>query len=120
MLFISKLMKKARAIGTNAMLYYGPVLTWGYGFQSVWKGPREPGVKDTELTLRTVKRRELDGATELQMRFEIVQHYDSGANTRYAIGSMTLHGDALEQFRKLVNMDETPEAEEYEKGATHG
>lgn len=120
MFFLRNLMKKARAIGTNAMIYYGPVHTWGYGFQNVWKGPREPGIKDTELTLRMVKRRELDGAPELQMRLEIVQHYDSGANTRHVAGNISLHGDALEQFRKLVMMDESPTAEEYEKGATHG
>lgn len=108
MLFLRNLMKKARAVGYNAMIYYGPVSIWGHGFQSVWKGPREPGVKDTELTVRVVKRHEIDNAPQLQMRLEIVQHYDSGSNSRRMSGSISLHGDALAEFRRLVNMDETP------------
>lgn len=116
MLFLRSLMKKARAIGYNAMTYYGPVNLFGYGFQNVWKGPREPGVRDTELTLRVVKRHEIDNGPELQMRLEIVQHYDSGANSRRMSGNIVLHGDALVQFRKLVNMDETPSDKDYEEG----
>ena len=69
------------------------------------------------MTLRVVKRSELSGEPELQMRLEIVQHYDSGANSRHMSGSITLHGDALKQFRELVNMDETPTDKDYEAAA---
>jgi hypothetical protein len=98
------LIRKMRVIGLRALVEYGPCYgSYGYGFSSAWEGPREPGVRITDITLRCVKRDEIGGADELQIGIEIMQKYRSGANSRHVIGSISLHGDALTQFRAIVN-----------------
>lgn len=80
---------------------YGGVLEWGrtlggygHGYALTWEGPREPGPKTTEITLRRVYRKDF-GCDELQISTEITQRYRSGSNSRHMTGSMSLRGVPL-------------------------
>jgi hypothetical protein len=94
--------KEQRVVGTRDVLRWGRTLgAYGFGFTLEREGPRDPGLIETELTLRRVFRSEL-GGPELQIGVEITQRYRSGSNSRRMLGSLALRGPSLADFAKLV------------------
>jgi hypothetical protein len=107
-LFI-KAPKAQPIIGTAGKTEWGEFYGgYGFAFVSTNEAPREGGPRSTEISLRRVSRKELDGEHELQLSIEIVQRYRSGANSRRMLGSVSLRGEALDKFIELATKVQEP------------
>jgi hypothetical protein len=98
--------KKLWSLGSNAVIRWGMQLGGhNFGVTQAWRGAAEKGMKEASISLRRIYRKEF-GQDQLQMVLEITQHYDKSGRTETVVGSIDLHGDALDDFVKRVTIPE--------------